>query len=86
MSGWEITGICAGVALVMIIIQKIAGAKTPVRATVLSMISGIAALIAVNLCAGFTDVFIPVSVLSLAVSAVLGIPGVTTLLILQMIL
>ena len=35
---------------------------------------------------GFTNIFIPVSMLSLGVSAFLGISGVTLLLILQMIL
>ncbi len=86
MSGWETAGICAGVVLVMAIIRKIEGAKAPLRATVLSMLAGVLSLIAVNVCSGYTNVSIPVSVLSLSVSAVLGIPGVTMLLILQMIL
>ena len=86
MSGWEIFGIFIGVLFVMSVIQKISGAKTPVRAAIISMLSGVLALTAVNLLSGFTNIFIPVSMLSLGVSAFLGISGVTLLLILQMIL
>ncbi len=86
MSGWEMAGIFAGAVLVTAVIQKISGAKTPLRAALLSMLSGVLVLIAVNLCSGFTNVSIPVSMLSLGVSAFLGISGVTLLLILQMIL
>lgn len=86
MSGWEIFGIFTGVFLTMSVIHKIAGAKTPVRASIISMLSGIVALTAVNLLSCFTNIFIPVSMLSLGVSAFLGISGVTMLLILQMIL
>ncbi len=82
----KILGICAGAIFIMSIIHKISGAKTPVRASLISMLSGIIALIAVNLCSGFTNVFIPVSMLSLGVSAFLGISGVTAMLIIQMIL
>ena len=82
----EILGICFGAIFVMSIIHKISGAKTPVRASLISMLSGIIALIAVNLCSGFTNVFIPVSMLSLGVSAFLGISGVTALLIIQTVL
>ncbi len=82
MLGWEI----AGIGLVMVVLHRIAGSKTPIRAVVLSVLVGIAALVAVNLCAGFTQVSIPVSVLSLTVAAILGIPGVIMLLVLQMLL
>lgn len=86
VSGWEIAGICTGVFIILVIIQKISGSETPVRSVILSMLVGILALTAVNLCSGFTNVSVPVSLLSLIVSSVLGIPGVTMLLILQMIL
>lgn len=86
VSVWEIAGICAGIFIILVIIQKISGSQTPVRSVILSMLVGILALIAVDLCSCFTNVYIPVSLLSLAVSSVLGIPGVSTLLILQMIL
>ena len=86
MSVWEIAGICAGIFIILVIIQKISGSQTPVRSVILSMLVGILALTAVNLCSGFTNVSVPVSLFSLAVSSVLGIPGLTMLLILQMIL
>lgn len=58
----------------------------PVRTAVISMMWGIIALVAVNLCSSFTGVSIPVSPMTLSFSAVLGIPGVTCLLLMQRIL
>ena len=64
---WEIAGICAGIFIILVIIQKISGSQTPVRSVILSMLVGILALTAVNLCSGFTNVSVPVSLFSLAV-------------------
>lgn len=86
MNKWIIAVICAAVFIVLVIIQKIMHSKRPVRMAVLSLLWGIIALICVNLCTFFTNVSIPVSPMTLAVSAVLGIPGVTCLLLLQRIL
>lgn len=86
MSGWILWSAAAGVFIVMVIIHAIMGSGHPFRSAVISAVIGIAALIAVDLCSGFTNVFIPISRLSLGTAAVLGIPGVTMLLILQMIL
>ncbi len=85
MSWWVIAIICA-VFITLVIIQKIMKSKHPIRSAVLSMLCGIVALIAVNLCSFFTNVSIPVSPMTLSISAVLGIPGVTCLLLLQRIL
>lgn len=52
----------------------------------LSAVLGFLALAAVNLCAGYTDVSIPVSRLSIAVSGLLGVPGVTLLVLLGLVL
>ncbi len=86
MSDHMIVLISLGVFIILVIIQKIMRSSHPVRSAVLSSLLGILALAAVNLCAGFTSVWIPVSRLSLAVSAVLGIPGVTAMLMIHMIL
>ena len=50
-----------------------------------SAIFGIAALAVLHLLAPYTGVEIPVCRLSLAVSAVLGVPGVTLILLLEML-
>lgn len=86
MPWWVTVIICASVFIVLIIIQKIMKSVHPVRSAVLAMLWGIVALIAVNICSSFTNVSIPVSPMTLSVSAVLGIPGVTCLLLLQRIL
>lgn len=71
---------------VMVIIKKIMKSRHAVRSVVFSMLSGVAVLAAVNLCSAFTGVSMPVSRLSLAGAAVLGIPGVTAMLLLQLML
>ena len=86
MNEWIIAGICFGVFIILVIIQKIMHSKRPVRTAVISMLWGIIALVAVNICSSFTGVSIPVSPMTLSVSAVLGIPGVTCLLLMQRIL
>jgi len=50
-----------------------------------SAILGVAALTVLHLLAPYTGVEMPVCRLSLAVSAVLGVPGVTLLLLLEML-
>ncbi len=51
-----------------------------------SAMLGFLALALVNLCSAYTGVFLPVSRLSVAVSGLLGIPGVTLMVILNAIL
>ena len=48
------------------------------------MALGAGTLTAINLTAGFTGVYIPVSLLSVLVSVIGGIPGVTLLLALNL--
>lgn len=47
------------------------------------MIIGALALTAVDLCSGFTGVYIPVSLLSIMVSVIGGVPGVALMLVLN---
>ena len=63
----------------------IAKSKKPVRKTVISICVGLCALLAVNLSGYFTGVRLPLNPLSIGVSAVGGIPGVTTMLLLNLI-
>ena len=50
------------------------------------MIIGALALTAVDLCSGFTGVYIPISLLSIMVSVIGGVPGVALMLILNIFL
>ncbi|MDE7389900.1 MAG: pro-sigmaK processing inhibitor BofA family protein [Lachnospiraceae bacterium] len=70
-------------AVVFSVLNVIGKAKNPLKKSIMTMLSGVGALAAVNLLSSFTAVCIPVSVVSIAVSVVGGIPGVTLILALN---
>lgn len=78
--------ISLGIFICLVFIQVLIRSKHPIKKTILNILIGIFSLIAVNISSTFTGVFIPVSLLSIGVAAILGLPGVTTILILNMIL
>ncbi len=78
--------IALGIFICLVCIQVLIRSKHPVKKTIFNILIGIFSLIAVNISSTFTGVFIPVSLLSLGVAAVLGLPGVTMILMLNMIL
>lgn len=78
---WLIAG---GIFLLLVVIQVILRAKHPVRKAAGGVLTGVAALVAVNITGILTGVTLPISVLSVGVSAVAGIPGVTMLLLLNL--
>ena len=76
--------ICAvSTFLVFSFIHYAAKKKKPFKRAFLSMLSGIAALCAVNLFAGMTGVYIPVTQLTLLSSMAGGIPGVALMVLLS---
>ncbi len=83
---WLIPGIAVLVFLTLVIVQVVMHSQKPIRSALLSLLPGPAALVCVNLGAAWTGVSIPLSVFNVAVSSVLGIPGVTCLLLLPYIL
>lgn len=66
--------------IIFIVIQKLSKNKSPIKRAFVSLLSGLAALVTVNALSIFTGVYIPVSILSVIISIVLGIPGVTSML------
>lgn len=78
---WLIAG---GIFLLLVVIQVILRAKHPVRKAAGGVLTGVAALVAVNITGILTGVTLPISVLSVGVSVVAGIPGVTMLLLLNL--
>jgi len=56
------------------------------KSFLLSGLLGLCALVPVNLTAQYTGVLIPINRLSLAASGVLGVPGVTLMVLLNTIL
>ena len=75
-----------GVFLLLVIIQVIVKAKKPVQRAFGGVCTGLAALIVVNISGFFTGVSLPLSVLTIGISAAAGIPGVTMLLLLNLLL
>ncbi len=83
---WVI-GLCiAGVFLLLVVIQIIMKSKRPFRHAVGGILTGLFTLALVDLTGMFTGVSLPVSPLTIGVSGVGGIPGVTMLLLLNLLL
>ncbi len=85
MPQWVVWLIAGVVFLLLVIVQVIVQAKKPVRKAIGGILTGIIALIAVNVSGFFTGVTLPVSLMTVGVSAVAGVPGVTLLLLLSLI-
>ena len=78
--------IAVGIFGLLVLLQVIVRSQKPVKKALGGMVNGLLALIAVNLTGAYTGVVLPLSLLTLSVSAVAGIPGVTMLLLLNRIL
>lgn len=85
MPTWLTICIAAGVFGLLVVIQLIVRSKHPFRSTVTGILTGWCALAAVNLSGLITGVTLPLSMLNIGVSAVAGIPGVTMLLLLNLL-
>ena len=70
--------------IVFAIIHKIGKNKRPFKRAFISLFTGVLALLAVNLSSIFTGVYLPVSLLSILISLIGGIPGVTLMLVLNL--
>lgn len=75
--------VTASAVILFSILNSIGKSKRPFKKSICTVISGAAALAAVNLLSPFTGVAVPISVMSLLVSVVGGIPGVTLILALN---
>lgn len=80
MTWWGLCLILFCVFIVFAFIHYKGKNKRPFKRSLISMLCGIATLFAVNLTGSFTGVILPVSLLSLMVSLISGIPGVTLML------
>lgn len=80
MPWWGICLIIFATFLIFAILHYLGKNKHPFKRSLLSMVLGVLTLFAVNLTGTFTGVTLPISLLSLLVSTVGGIPGVTLML------
>lgn len=81
---WGILLIGLSTLLIFTTVHYIAKSKHPFKRGVSSMLIGAGALTAVNLLSAMTGVYIPVSLLSIIVSVVGGVPGVTLIMALNL--
>lgn len=86
MEHWLVWIILGGGYLLFLLIQALSGEQKPFRKAFMTMCSGLIALAVVNLTGVYTGVTLPVSILSICAAAVGGIPGVTLLLVMNLIL
>ena len=84
MPWWEIVLIAIGTLFCFAVIHFIAKNKLPFTRALVSVAVGLGTLLAVNLSTGLTGVSIPVSLLSVLISAIGGVPGVTLILALNL--
>ena len=84
MVWWKAALILLSVLIVFSFVHFLAKNKRPVRRALISMLTGVGTLTAVNLASGLTGVWIPVSLLSVLTSLIGGIPGVTLILFLNL--
>ncbi len=75
-----------GVFALLVIIQLIVRAPRPFQRAAGGIVTGLCALAVVNLTGFFTGVSLPLSPLTIGISGAAGIPGVTMMLILNLIL
>ncbi|MCI9576482.1 MAG: transcriptional regulator [Clostridiales bacterium] len=68
----------------LVVLQMMMRGKRPVQYALGGIGMGLCALAAVNLTGWLTGVTLPLSLMSLGVSAAGGIPGVTTMLVLNL--
>ncbi len=85
MQDWTVILCIFGVFLLLVLIQIGMKSRRPVRHAVGGVLTGFCALAAVNLSGMITGVSLPISPLTIGVSGVAGIPGVTMMLILNLI-
>ena len=70
----------------LVVIQLAVRAKKPIQRAAGGVLVGLCALLAVNVTGAFTGVSLPLSPLSLGVAGTAGLPGVTLLLLLNLLL
>lgn len=84
MPWWEIVIIMFVTFIIFAFIHFLSKNKRPFKRAMLSIFIGIATLLAINFTSGITGVYIPISLLSVLVSAIGGVPGVTLMLVLNL--
>lgn len=86
MSIWIFCAVLAATFTVFAFCHFLSKKKHPFKRALLSMGAGAGTLCAVNLLSGITGVAVPLSVLSVLTAVIGGVPGVTLMLFLNLLL
>lgn len=81
---WGIALVLVSAFVLFALLHYLSKNKRPFKRALLSMIFGLLTLAGVDLLSGLTNVYIPVSLLSILTAAIGGVPGVTLLLFLNL--
>ncbi len=84
MPAWGILLVFFSTFISFAVIHYISKNKRPFKRSFISMCVGLLTLLAVNLTSSFTGVYIPVSLFSILISLIGGVPGVTLILALNL--
>lgn len=74
-----------GLILLFIFMKVVIRPKYPILRTIGNVLEGSVVLWLVNITGAFTGITIPISLLSLLIAALCGIPGITTMVLLNTI-
>lgn len=83
---WGFITVLVATLLLFTVLHALSKRKRPFKRALLSMLAGAVTLAVINLLSPISGVYIPVSVLSVLTSVIGGVPGVTLLLFLNLIL
>ena len=83
---WGFITVLVATLLLFTVLHALSNRKRPFKRALLSMLAGAVTLAVINLLSPISGVYIPVSVLSVLTSVIGGVPGVTLLLFLNLIL
>lgn len=86
MEWWKILLIYLAVVAVFAVIHGIGKSKKPIKRAFLSTFLGFLSLVAINLFSPLTGAVLPISLLSGAVAVIGGVPGVTLMLLFNVLL
>ena len=65
------------------IVNAVGGFNKPLRKSLYSILLGLGSLVFAHCLERFTGIYVPISMVSISVSSVLGIPGTTLMLVLN---
>ncbi len=80
-----VLGMLTAIFIALSVLYRLGKNKRPLLRAFFTMCFGLGAMLIIDLSSAYTGVFIPVSLLSVGISAGLGVPGVTLILLFNLL-